>query len=43
MQPSQKEHAIGAVRCNKKGMLLQLLCGRCVECAICHERDVREE
>ena len=23
MQPSQKEHAIGAVRCEKEGMLLQ--------------------
>ena len=43
MQPSQKEHAIDAVRFKKEGMLLQLLHWRCVECAIHHERDVCEE
>jgi len=41
VKPSQKERAIGAVRCKKEGMLLQPL--RSVECAIHHERDVREE
>jgi len=43
VQPSGKERAIGAVRCKKEGMLLQTLGWRCVECAIHHERDVREE
>jgi len=43
VQPSQKEHAIDAVRFKKEGMLLQLLHWRCVECAIHHERDVCEE
>ena len=42
VQPSQKERAIGAVRCKKEGMLLQPLRWRCVECAIHHERGVRE-
>jgi len=43
VQPSQKERAIGAVRYKKEGMLLHPLGWRCVECAIHHERDVREE
>jgi len=43
MQPSQKERAIGRGRCKKEGMLLQPLDWRCVECAIHHARDVREE
>ena len=38
-----KERAISAVRCEKEGMLLQPLLWRYVECAIHHERDVREE
>jgi len=41
--PSQKERAIGAVRCKKEGMLLQPLRWRCVECVIHNERDVRKE
>jgi len=40
---SQKEHAIGVVRCKKEGMLLQPLRWRCVDCVIHHERDVHEE
>jgi len=43
MQPSQKECAIGAVRCKKEGMLLQPRSLRCVECVVHHERDVREK
>ena len=43
MQPSQKEHAIGAVRCKKEGMLLQPLRWWCVDYVIHHERHVREE
>jgi len=43
VKPSQKERAIGAVRCKKEGMLLQPLQWRYVECVIPHERDVREE
>jgi len=43
VKPSQKERAIGAVRCKKEGMLLQPLRWQCVECVIHHERDVREE
>jgi len=43
VQPSHKERAIGAVRCEKEGMLLQPLGWRCVEYAIHHERDVHEE
>ena len=43
MQPSQKEHVIGAVHCKKEGMLFQPLRWRCVECAIHHEQDVREQ
>ena len=39
---TQKERAIGAVRCKKEGMLLQPLHWCCVECVIHHERDVRE-
>jgi len=31
VQPSQKERAIGAVRCKDVGMLLQLLACRCIE------------
>ena len=42
-QPSHKERAIGVVRCEKEGMLLQLLRWCCVDCVIHHERDVREE
>jgi len=38
-----KERAIGAVRCEKEGMLFESLGCLCVECAIHHERDVREE
>jgi len=38
-----KERGIGAVRCEKEGMLLQPLRWRCVECLIHHKRDVREE
>jgi len=40
---SQKEHAIGVVRCKKEGMLLQPLRWRCVDCVNHHERDVHEE
>jgi len=40
---TQKEHAIGVVRCKKEGMLLQPLRWRCVDCVIHHKRDVREE
>jgi len=43
VKPSQKERAIGAVRCKKEGMLLQPLRWRCTECAVHHERNVREE
>jgi len=43
VQPSHKERAIGAVRCKKEGMLLQLLRWCCVDCVIHHERDVHEE
>jgi len=43
VQPSQKERAIGAVRCTKEGMSLQPLNWRCIKCAIHHEWDVREE
>ena len=43
VQPSHKERAIGAVRCEKEGMLLQPLRWCCVECVIHHERDVCEE
>ena len=43
VQPSHKEHAIGAVRCKKEGMLLQPLRWCCVDCVIHHEWDVREE
>jgi len=43
VQPSQKERAIGAVHCKEEGMLLQPVRWRCVERAIHHERDVREE
>jgi len=42
-QPSHKEHAIGVVRCEKEGMLLQPLRWCCIDCVIHHERDVREE
>jgi len=42
VQPSQKERAIGVVRCKKGGMLLQPLRWHCVECVI-HHGDVREE
>jgi len=38
-----KKCVIGAVHCKKEGMLLQPLGWRCVECAIHHERDVRDE
>jgi len=43
VKSAQKECAIGAVRCENEGMLLQPLRWRCVECVIHHERDVREE
>ena len=43
VQPSHKEHAIGVVRCQKEGMLLQPLRWHCVDCVIHHKRDVREE
>jgi len=43
MQTSQKERAIGVVRCKKQGMLLQPFRWRCVECVIHHERDVHED
>jgi len=43
VKPSQKECAIGAVRCKNEGMLLQPLRWCCVDCVIHHERDVREE
>jgi len=43
VQPSHKECAIGAVHCKKEGMLLQPLRWCCVDCAIHHERDEREE
>ena len=42
VQLSHKERAIGVVRC-KEGMLLQPLWWCCVDCAIHHERDVREK
>jgi len=42
-QPSHKERVIGAVHCQKEGMLLQTLRWFCVKCVIHHERDVREE
>jgi len=38
-----KAHALGVVRYNKKGMLLQPLRWCCVDCVMHHERDVREE
>ena len=40
---TQRNRAIGAVRCEKEGMLLQPLRWCCVDCVIHHERDVREE
>jgi len=43
VQPSHNERAIGVVRCEKEGMLLQPLRWCCVDCVIHHERDVREE
>jgi len=43
VQPSHKERAIGAVHCKKEGMLLQPLRWCCVDCAIHHEREMREE
>jgi len=43
IQPSHKERAICAVRCKKKGKLLQPLRWCCVGCVIHHERNVREE
>ena len=43
VQPSQKEHAIGAVHCENEGMLLQPLRWRYVECVIHHEWDLYEE
>jgi len=42
-QGSDKERAIGVVRCKKEGMLLQPLRWCSVDCVIHHERDVREE
>ena len=42
VKPSQKERAIGAVRCKNEGMLLQPIGWRCVACVIHQERDVRE-
>jgi len=36
VKPSQKERAIGAVRCKKEGMLLKPLRWRCAECVIHH-------
>ena len=35
-QPSHKERAIGVVRCEKEGMLLQPLQWRCFDCVIHH-------
>ena len=43
VKPSQKERAIGELRCKKEGMLLQPFRWRCVEYVIHHERDVCEE
>ena len=43
VQPSHNERVIGAVRCKKEGMLFQPFQLFCVDCAIHHERDVREE
>jgi len=43
VKPSQEERAIGAFRCKKERMLLQPLGWRCAECAVDHERNVREE
>jgi len=43
MQPSQKEHVIGAVHYRKEGMLLQPLHWHCIECVIHYEQDVCEE
>jgi len=44
VHPSQKERAIGEVRSLPKGgMWLQHLSWHCIECAIHHERDTREE
>jgi len=38
-----KKRAVSAVRCKKEGMLLQPLGWRCAECAVQHERNVRED
>ena len=43
VKPSQKERAIGVVRCKKEGMLLQPFRWRSVDFVIHHEGDVREE
>jgi len=43
MKSSQKERAIGVVRCKKEEMLLQPLRWHYVECVVHHEQDVREE
>jgi len=43
VKPSQKEHAIDAVRCKKEGMLLRPLGCCCAECAVHHEWNVREK
>ena len=42
VQPSHKEHAIGAVwRCKKEEMLLQPFCWRCTECTIHHKWNAK--
>ena len=43
VQPSRKEHAIGAVCCKKEGMLLQPLHWPCDENTVHHEWNVHEE
>jgi len=43
VQPSQKEHATGAVHCKKDGKLLQPLSVQGVECTMNHERHVQQE
>jgi len=43
VRPSQKEHAISAVNCKKKGMLLQPLSCSCIERVIHHKENVHKE
>jgi len=43
VKPSQKQRAIGVVRCEQEGMLLQPPRWLCVKYVIHHELDGREE